>query len=138
METTALALCGFIAWYLLLYLAVAAPRVTLALQGKRAPNSFKTDGSDVSELANRICRAHANCYESFAFIGGAMLIALATDSTEITNGLAFALLGARLVQSLVHIASGSPMAAQVRFAFFIAQYAIASYWIIQLGCKFMG
>jgi uncharacterized MAPEG superfamily protein len=138
MQTTALALTGFIAWYLFLYLAVAAPRVMLAVQGKRAPNSFKPDGSDVSELAGRICRAHANCYESFAFIGGVMLLAIATGSTDITNGLALVLLGSRLVQSIVHIASGSPIAAQVRFSFFIAQYAIAAYWTVLLICKFCG
>jgi hypothetical protein len=42
------------------------------------------------------------------------------------------------VQSIVHIASGSPIAAQVRFSFFIAQYAIAAYWTVLLICKFCG
>jgi hypothetical protein len=67
-----------------------------------------------------------------------MLLAIATGSTDITNGLALVLLGARLVQSIVHIASGSPIAAQVRFSFFIAQYAIAAYWTVLLLCKFCG
>lgn len=138
MQSTALALTGYIAWYLLLYLAVAAPRVTLAAKGERAPNSFKPDGSDVSDLSGRICRAHANVYESFAFIGGIMLLAIATDSTEITNGLAFVLLGTRFLQTIVHIGSGSVMAAQIRFALFIGQFAIVAYWTVLLLCKFSG
>lgn len=138
MQTTALALSGYIAWYLVLYLAIVSVRGFLATSGKREANSFSTDGSDISDLSARICRAHANCYESFAFIGGAMLLAIATGSTDITDGLALVLLAARLAQSVVHIASGSALGAQIRFGFFFVQLAIAGYWIVLLACKFIG
>ena len=82
-------------------------------------------------------RAQANCVESFAFIGGLMLLALATDSTVITNGLAYILLLARLGQSISHLISTSIFAVQVRFAFFLVQVGICLYWIVQLATKFI-
>lgn len=137
MQATALALTGFIAWYIVLTIAIVSVRGFLAATGKREANSFSNDGTDISDLAARICRAHANCYESFALIGGALLLALATDSSDITDGLAFALLGARFAQSAVHIASGSAVAAQIRFGFYFAQLGIVTYWLVLLACQFV-
>ena len=75
--------------------------------------------------------------ESFAFFGGFMLLALATNSVVITNGLALLLLAARLGQSITHLLSTSVLAVQVRFVFFILQVAICFDWVVLLAAKFI-
>ena len=137
MNATIIALLGYIAWIVILLVALAIYRSTLVMKRKKAANSFKADGSDSPPFGHRLTRAQANCVESFAFSGGLMLLALATDSTVITNGLAYILLLARLGQSISHLISTSIFAVQVRFAFFLVQVGICLYWIVQLATKFM-
>ena len=138
MNATIIALLGYIAWTLMLLVALAIYRTGLVMNKKKAPNAFKADGSDSPPLGQRLTRAQANCVESFAFIGGLLLLALATDSAVITNGLAYVLLGARLGQSISHLLSTSVLAVQVRFAFFLVQIAICLYWIVLFFMKFIG
>jgi hypothetical protein len=71
-------------------------------------------------------------------MGGVMLLALATDSAAITNGLALPLLAARLGQSITHLISTSALAVQIRFAFFLAQIGICVYWVVLFASKFIG
>jgi uncharacterized MAPEG superfamily protein len=85
----------------------------------------------VSPFTNRLCRAHANCYESFPILGGLLLLAIATDNTAITDGLAYYLVAARVLQSATQLVSSSNMAVQLRFAFFVAQLGIALWWILE-------
>lgn len=129
MHATGIALVGFIAVTAVLLLLLAFLRVHLTLSGARAPNSFGPDGSDVSAYSARLCRAHANCYESFPILGGLLLLALATDMTSITDGLAYYVLGARILQVFVHVASTSNKAVQLRFALFLVQIVIAAWWM---------
>lgn len=131
MNPTALALSGYIAWFLLLLGGIAVLRSGLTVSGKRLANSFSPDGYDVSPLSGRLCRAHANCYESFPFIGGLLILALATGSTEVTNSLALVVLFARILQSSTHVISTSILAVQIRFAFLLVQYLIGVYWAVQ-------
>ncbi|KXI26856.1 MAPEG family protein [Paraglaciecola hydrolytica] len=137
MNETIIALLGYIAWMVILLVALAVYRSSLVMRRKRAPNGFKADGSDSPPFGQRLTRAQANCVESFAFIGGLMLLALATDSAVITNGLAYVLLIARLGQSLSHLISTSNLAVQIRFAFFLVQVGICLFWIMRLATKFM-
>lgn len=130
MNLTAFALIGYITWTLLIVIVLVSHRATLTLTGKRAANSFKTDGTDVSEFSARLCRAHANCYESFPFVGGLLLLALATNQTGITNSLAVVVLLCRIAQSTTHAVSTSVWGVQIRFGFFMAQVAICLYWVI--------
>jgi len=131
MSPTVIAFLGYISWMLVLLSILAAVRVSLSLAGKKAPNSFDPGGADVSPFSNRLCRAHANCYESFPIYGGLLLLAIATNTTAITDGLAYIFIGARVLQSATHLASTSNFAVQVRFAFFIAQFMIGVYWVLQ-------
>lgn len=128
MNASALALIGYIGWILVLLGAIAVVRLHASMAGGKAANSFSPDGSDVSAFSGRLCRAHANCYENFPQLGGLLLLALATNTTEITNPLALVLLAARVSQSGVHLFSTSETAVKVRFAFFLVQYGIALYW----------
>jgi uncharacterized MAPEG superfamily protein len=131
MNPSIAAFLGYVTWMLVLLGLLASVRVNLSVTGKKAPNSFDPSGADVSPFSNRLCRAHANCYESFPIFGGLLLLAIATDTTAVTDGLAYFLIGARVLQSVTHLASTSNLAVQVRFAFFVAQFLIGIYWVLQ-------
>jgi hypothetical protein len=138
MSFTILSLAGYIAWTMLLLLALASYRTFLVSSKQRQSLKFASDGSDVSDFGHRLTRSQANCVESFAFIGGTLLLALATNSAVITDGLALIVLGARVGQSIVHIISTSAIAIQVRFVLFLVQFGICGYWLYKLFSKFWG
>ncbi|MFU8896841.1 MAG: hypothetical protein ACNA8J_10675 [Gammaproteobacteria bacterium] len=52
--------------------------------------------------------------------------------TGVTDALAPVLLGARIVQSTIHLASTAPAAVTARFVAFSVQMAIAAYWAFAL------
>ncbi len=137
MTPTIMALLIYILLMLLLLGVLAGLRTGMTLTGAKKANSFNPDGSDVSNFSNRLCRAHANCYEGFPIFGGLLLLAIASDTMAITNGLAYILIGARLGQSLIHLASTSVAAVFVRFGFFLVQVVIALYWCVQFIKHFM-
>lgn len=70
--------------------------------------------------------------ENLPAVGGLLLFALATGRTSITDPLAPVLLGARVLQSLVHLASTSGAAVTLRFCVFAVQLGIALYWAFAL------
>lgn len=137
MNATAFALTGYIIWIMLLLGGIAVYRTALTVSGKRAANSFDPSGSDVSAFSGRLCRVHANCYESFPLFGGLLLLALVTNTTEITDSLAVIVLASRVVQSTVHLFSISDMAVKLRFLFFVVQYVIGFYWAMQFLMRFI-
>ncbi|WP_297922659.1 MAPEG family protein [Metallibacterium sp.] len=129
---SAIVLVGFIAWTLLLLLTMELARVRLVVVSKFDPRQFKPDNANLSPFMQRLARAHANCVESFPVFGGLLLAALLTGQTSVTDPLALFFLGARLVQSSVHLASLSAMAVNVRFLAFAIQVSIAIYWALAL------
>ena len=131
MSNTEIALLGYVSWFLVLLLTIEVCRTYVVIKTGRAANAFIPDGSDVSPFMNRLSRAHANCYESFPFIGGILLYAIASSTSEVTNSLALWLIGARLVQSVVHLFSSSPTFAQIRFLFFIVQIIVSVDWVFR-------
>jgi len=138
MNETALALIGYIFWSMLLLAWIVVIRGYLTVAGNRAANSFQTDGTDVSPFSGRLCRAHANSFEAFPYIGGILILALVTNLTEVTNSLALVVLGARLIQSTAHLISTSAQVVQIRFFFFLVQLVICFYWSIQMILQFIG
>ncbi len=133
MNASAVALLGYCAWTLLLLTTLGGLRVGLVVGRGRKPNSFTPQGDDVSAFSQRLCRVHANCYESFPIFGGLLLLALALDLAAITDGLALVALAARVGQSVVHLLSTSVMAVNLRFAFFLLQVGIWLYWVWKLA-----
>ena len=95
-------------------------------------NGFSPDNANLSPFMQRLARAHANCIEGLPIFGGLMLVAMVTGRTAVTDPLALVLLGARIVQSCIHLASLSPMAVTLRFTAFSVQLAIALYWVFRL------
>ncbi|MFT6086132.1 MAG: putative MAPEG superfamily protein [Glaciecola sp.] len=137
MNASIIVLLGYISWTLLLLLTLALYRSYLSQSGKFKGLKFQSDGSDVLGFGNRLTRAQANCVECFSFIGGVLLLAIATDSATVTNDLAYILLAARLGQSMVHLVSTSNIAIQARFVLFLVQFGIVIYWIVGLFAKFL-
>lgn len=132
MTPTGFALLGFVGWTVLLLLSLGAFRTSLVLGGRRAANDFKPDGSDVSPFSNRLCRAHANCYENLPSFAAVALLALVMQRNGITDPLALWFVGARVGQSVVHLVSTSPAAVTARFALFGVQQLILIYWLVRL------
>lgn len=132
MGPTATALLGFAAWYLLLTFALGIFRSGLVLSGKKAANTFATDGSDVGAFGRRLNRARDNCFETLPLFVAIALSAQLQNRIAVLDPLAMYLLYARIGQSVTHLASTNLMAINVRFAFFIVQIAIYAVWVVQL------
>ncbi|MEL6212084.1 MAG: MAPEG family protein [Pseudomonadota bacterium] len=132
MTHTGIALLTYASWTLLLVMALGTLRTLAVLGGGRAANSFSASGDDMPGFGQRLTRAHANCYENLPIAGAILLYAIATDQTAATDGLAYAFVGARVAQSLVHIVSTSNIMVLLRFAFFGVQLAILVFWLLKL------
>ena len=107
-------------------------RSQLVLRGKVPANGFRPDNAGLSPFMQRLGRAHANCVESLPVFGGLLLVALVTDRAAITDPLAYVFLGARIIQSLIHLASLSQIAVMLRFTAFAVQMVIGAYWALFL------
>ena len=132
MSNTAYALTGFVSWALLLLVLMEVIRTSLVMTGKVAANGFTPDNANLSPFMQRLARAHANCVEGLPIFGGLLAIAIMTSRTDITDPLAFWLLGARIVQSIIHLASTSPVAVSLRFTAFAVQMGVGVYWAYKL------
>ncbi len=128
MSPTALALTSFIAWSLFLLVLMESIRSGLVLTKRVPANGFVPDNANLSPFMQRLARAHANCVEGLPFFGGLMVVALLTTRAAVTDGLAYAFLAARIIQSSVHLASLSVIAVNVRFSAFAVQMGIGGYW----------
>ncbi|MBU4182968.1 MAG: MAPEG family protein [Burkholderiales bacterium RIFCSPHIGHO2_02_FULL_66_10] len=133
MTVTLQALLGFIAWTLFLLVLMEGIRSWLVLSGAVPANGFNPENSNLSPFMQRLARAHANCLEGLPVFGGLMLLAVVADRATVTDPLAWVLLAARVVQSLIHLASTSPVAVTARFTAFGVQMAIAVYWVFGLA-----
>ena len=132
MSPTLLALLGFLCWTLALLVLMELIRTQLVLTGKVAANGFTPDNAGLSPFMQRLARAHANCLEGLVLFGGFMLLAVVSGRSAVTDPLALMLLGARMLQSLIHLASISPVAVTLRFTAFAVQMAIAVWWAVKL------
>lgn len=132
MGNTARALIVFAGWYALLSIALALYRTRLVLAGRRAANSFSTDGTDLDPLGRRLTRARDNCYETLPLFAALALGASIGARLDVTDPLAMWVVYARIAQSLTHIASTSVPAVFVRANLFLAQMFIYAWWSLRL------
>jgi uncharacterized MAPEG superfamily protein len=128
LSTSALALSLLIGWTLLLLILMEGIRTYLVMSGRVQANTFTPDNANLSPFMQRLARAHANCLEGLPIFGGLLLIAIATGRHEVTDPLAMWLLGARVLQSSIHLTSLSVPAVSARFTCFAVQIVIAVYW----------
>lgn len=129
---TIIALVGFITWAMFLLVLMESIRSKMVLAKEIAPNGFNPENSNLSPFMQRLARAHANCIEGLPVFGGLMIVALITSNAAVTDSLAYIFLGARIVQSLIHLVSLSPMAVTMRFSAFAVQMIIGVYWCYKL------
>ena len=132
MSPTLVALTGFIAWTLALLVLMEAIRSGLVLSGRVPANGFSPDNGNLSPFMQRLARAHANCLEGLPLFGGLMLVAVVAGRSAVTDPLALVFQGARIVQSLIHLASLSPTAVTLRFSAFAVQMVIGAVWAVRL------
>jgi len=132
MNTTLTALTGFIAWTLFLLVLMEVIRSKLVVTKAIPANGFQPDNANLTPFMQRLARAHANCLEGLPIFGGLMLVAVATGNSALTDSLAYALLIARVLQSIIHLASLSEAAVTLRFLAFAVQVCIAAYWSLML------
>ena len=132
MNPTLTALTGFVAWTLFLLVLMEVIRSWLVATKVVPANGFNPDNSNLSPFMQRLARAHANCLEGLPIFGGLMLIAVVAGKAAVTDPLAYALLAARIVQSLIHLGSLSAIAVSLRFTAFAVQLGIAVYWAARL------
>ena len=128
MSPTLSALTGFIAWSLALLVLMELIRCKLVLTREVPANGFTPDNARLSPFMQRLARAHANCVEGLPIFGGLLLVALVSERAAVTDPLAHAFLAARVLQSLVHLASVSAAAVTLRFSFFAVQLVIGIIW----------
>ena len=132
MTATLTALTGFIAWTLFLLVLMELIRSQMVMTKSIQANEFRPDNANLSPFMQRLARAHANCLEGLPIFGGLMLIAVLAGQSAVTDPLAYTLLGARVLQSVLHLSSLSVQAVTLRFAAFAVQMGIAVFWAWRL------
>ena len=117
-------LVGFAAWTVLLLLAtVGVYRWSRILTGRVLIRSFRADQIEGADWYKRAMRAHANCVENLPVFGAIVFgLYVGNVASALVNGLAIAVLVARIMQSLVHVCLvQTNTMASVRFGFFAVQ-----------------
>ncbi len=116
------ALILFAVWSLLLVSTIGIWRVTQLLTGRVPKGGFTPGAPHGGDAYWRLNRAHMNSVENLPVFGA---IALSGVVLQVQDALFLTLptvvIAARVVQSLVHIASGTQFAILIRFSFYLVQ-----------------
>lgn len=118
------ALLGFALWTLvILFGAVGVYRWSRILTGRTRLSHWTADPDAGSGIYPRAMRAHMNCIENLP-VFGAIVFAIDHMGLEsaFLDGLAIIVLGARVVQSLIHILlEQTDRVILIRFGFYFSQ-----------------
>ena len=124
MTIPVLVLLAFAAWTLLtLFGSVGVYRWSRILTGRASIAEWRADLPQGSEWYQRAMRAHMNCVENLP-VYAAIVVALVATSVQslAIDGLAIAMLAARIGQTVTHIVMPPTDAATtLRFALFFLQ-----------------
>jgi len=123
---------GFGALQLCLVLLILTIRGALVATREKATDSFDPTGADLSPFAQRVTRAHANCIENLGVFAVILIVALGIGRVEVLNGLAYIFLGARILQTAVHLISTAEPVIMVRAGAFLTQVLIQVWWVVSL------
>ena len=116
------ALVLFAAWGLLLVICIGTWRLGLALSGNAPKGGFTPGSPHGSDAYWRLNRAHLNVVENLPFFGAIVLGgAVLGDPSLVFQQLANVVLLARVVQTIIHVASGSQIAILLRFSAYLVQ-----------------
>jgi uncharacterized MAPEG superfamily protein len=118
------ALVFYALWAIALVLMVAADRTLIVLRGEARANSFTSGVPHGSESYWRINRAHLNTVENLPIFAVIVLSGWVVGMETLAfNRLALIVVVARIIQSAIHIASGSVAAVTSRFLAYAVQIA---------------
>lgn len=133
MSTPILCLLLFASWAIVLVLTLGAVRVARVLSGKQAANSFTSGVPHGGDRYWRLNRAHLNCVENLP-IFGAIVVAAALSGVHTTaiSTAATAVIIARVVQSVIHVASNRNLAVNLRFTAFLVQLGGFAWMIVEV------
>jgi uncharacterized MAPEG superfamily protein len=122
MTTPLFCLMGFGFWTVFLVPASGGGRGGLVVGGRATASSFPAGQPHGSDRYWRLNRAHLNCVENLPLFAAVVLTGHVTGLADGTFAtLAQVYIGARVAQTLIHVASGSAMAVNLRFACFATQ-----------------
>jgi uncharacterized MAPEG superfamily protein len=123
------ALALYALWAIALVLMVAADRVLMVIRGQAKADSFTPGVPHGSDSYWRINRAHLNTVENLPIFAAIVLAGWVVGMETATfNRLAIVVVVARIVQSAIHIASGSVVAITFRFTALAVQL-ICEIWM---------
>jgi uncharacterized MAPEG superfamily protein len=116
------ALIAYALWAIALVLTMAVVRTSLVLRGKAKANSFTAGVPHGGDAYWRLNRAHLNTLENLPIFAAIVLSGWVVGMESAPfNRLAVIVVVARIVQSLIHLVSGSVAAVTFRFAAFVVQ-----------------
>lgn len=114
-----------------LLFGILVVRVKAVRKGLHAQD-ITPSNEKISPFANRLSRAHANCYENLPVFGAIVLVAAMNNALEIMQVTALVFIVARILQAAVHLYSGHTRFVMIRGACFGVQVFLQIYWIIML------
>jgi len=117
-------LLAFAVWTLLvLVLTVGIYRWGLIFAGRVQVKEFRADQIEGSDRYRRSMRAHLNCVENLPVYGAIVLVIVVSGAqSSALDALALTLMGARIVQTLIHVSrEQTNLLAYLRFGFFFVQ-----------------
>ncbi len=123
------ALIGFAAWTLFLLSVFVLYRVANVLTGRYKADEFPATTAHGALWYQRIIRAHMNCVETLPVFAAIILTANFVQHHELADQLACWFLGARIIQSFLHLISVHHLIVHLRFTAFLVQLIIMG-WII--------
>ena len=126
MTTPMWVLLAFAGWTLAtLFVGVGVYRWGLILTGRASIGEWRANVPQGSDFYQRAMRAHMNCVENLPVYAAMALAGMAVGvAGPLLDGLALVFLGARVCQTLAHVALRQTEAvAAIRFAFFFVQFA---------------
>lgn len=127
-----IALIFYALWALALVLMIAADRLLLIAKGEMKNNAFASGIPHGTESYWRINRAHMNTVENLPIFAAIVLCGWVAGMESATfNLLATIVVVARIVQSIVHIVSGSQTATWARTLAFAVQ-VVCEIWMAVL------
>jgi len=122
----------YAALFLFLTALLACLRTVAVTRGVREANSFTPDGTCGNPLLQRLTRARNNYFENAGSLALIVLVAFALGRLDVLSGAAFVFLGARILQTTVHLISTTNHAVVLRAMCYFLQVAIQIYWVVQL------
>lgn len=116
------ALIAYALWAIALVVTLAIVRSAMVLSGHSKANSFTAGAPHGGDAYWRLNRAHLNTLENLPIFAAIVLSGWVVGMESATfNRLAVIVVIARILQSLVHLISGSVTAVSVRFTAFAVQ-----------------